>query len=86
MKTDYLSSDNLYNTITCKGIDKNDLFSVIDKTTQDKLKEFNEKVGAHLIRLNVPVLSNYVIETSLDKGTQRKTTENELPSLTQCTA
>lgn len=63
LKTDYLSSDNLYNTITCKGIDKNDLFSVIDKTTQDKLKEFNEKVGAHLIRLNVPVLSNYVIET-----------------------
>ena len=27
-----------------------------------------------------------MIETSLDKGTQRKTTENELPSLTQCTA
>ena len=27
-----------------------------------------------------------VLETSLDKGTQRKTTENELPSLTQCTA
>ena len=26
------------------------------------------------------------IQTSLDKGTQRKTTENELPSLTQCTA
>ena len=25
------------------------------------------------------------LETSLDKGTQRKTTENELPSLTQCT-
>lgn len=35
-------------------------------------------------------LSNSVtfaeMETSLDKGTQRKTTENELPSLTQCTA
>ena len=29
---------------------------------------------------------NHRIETSLDKGTQRKTTENELPSLTQCTA
>lgn len=28
----------------------------------------------------------YITETSLDKGTQRKTTENELPSLTQCTA
>ncbi len=26
------------------------------------------------------------MQTSLDKGTQRKTTENELPSLTQCTA
>ena len=29
---------------------------------------------------------NVIVETSLDKGTQRKTTENELPSLTQCTA
>lgn len=28
----------------------------------------------------------FKMETSLDKGTQRKTTENELPSLTQCTA
>ena len=31
-------------------------------------------------------MSNLFTETSLDKGTQRKTTENELPSLTQCTA
>lgn len=29
---------------------------------------------------------NMTKKTSLDKGTQRKTTENELPSLTQCTA
>ena len=29
---------------------------------------------------------NEELKTSLDKGTQRKTTENELPSLTQCTA
>lgn len=29
---------------------------------------------------------NKALQTSLDKGTQRKTTENELPSLTQCTA
>lgn len=28
----------------------------------------------------------FAMQTSLDKGTQRKTTENELPSLTQCTA
>ena len=32
------------------------------------------------------VIDKYRMETSLDKGTQRKTTENELPSLTQCTA
>ena len=32
------------------------------------------------------VLYDVSRETSLDKGTQRKTTENELPSLTQCTA
>ena len=32
------------------------------------------------------VMFNDNYETSLDKGTQRKTTENELPSLTQCTA
>lgn len=31
-------------------------------------------------------INNLTLETSLDKGTQRKTTENELPSLTQCTA
>lgn len=30
--------------------------------------------------------SSLGLQTSLDKGTQRKTTENELPSLTQCTA
>ena len=34
-----------------------------------------------------PVTGYYtLLQTSLDKGTQRKTTENELPSLTQCTA
>ena len=40
---------------------------------------------AAMCRCNQSLL--YVVrETSLDKGTQRKTTENELPSLTQCTA
>ena len=41
---------------------------------QDAVKEYND------------TLANADKETSLDKGTQRKTTENELPSLTQCTA
>ena len=40
-----------------------------------------------VIKRFVLVLACYVVLfTSLDKGTQRKTTENELPSLTQCTA
>lgn len=54
-----------------------------------------------LINTYCKLLSDYIFEpvesvdgdimyapfqTSLDKGTQRKTTENELPSLTQCTA
>ena len=44
-------------------------------------------IGA--VYVNLHILFNYgyaTRETSLDKGTQRKTTENELPSLTQCTA
>ena len=45
----------------------------------------------HLIReplnyLSVRTCEFVASKTSLDKGTQRKTTENELPSLTQCTA
>ena len=32
------------------------------------------------------MMDKVTYKTSLDKGTQRKTTENELPSLTQCTA
>lgn len=35
---------------------------------------------------NIAILLYSILKTSLDKGTQRKTTENELPSLTQCTA
>ena len=40
----------------------------------------------HLLSTEASALFAPAIETSLDKGTQRKTTENELPSLTQCTA
>ena len=47
-----------------------------------RMKKNNVRNNIKNFRNNVIVLS----ETSLDKGTQRKTTENELPSLTQCTA
>lgn len=42
----------------------------------------------HIIKVLMEgiMMNNGLNETSLDKGTQRKTTENELPSLTQCTA
>ena len=44
-----------------------------------------KKIGKTTYKVHVH-FSNTSTETSLDKGTQRKTTENELPSLTQCTA
>ena len=59
--------------------------------------EIPEYVFESLARSLLPVIQKYYEsedgkkvfaewKTSLDKGTQRKTTENELPSLTQCTA
>ena len=45
-----------------------------------------QKTKEKLQLLSDEASSKSKIETSLDKGTQRKTTENELPSLTQCTA
>ena len=39
-----------------------------------------------ILELYFEIYGAQISETSLDKGTQRKTTENELPSLTQCTA
>ena len=58
----------------------NECFAVIDTETswQDKVIS----IGVVIAQKNYHI----VAETSLDKGTQRKTTENELPSLTQCTA
>ena len=45
----------------------------------NKQKEFENST-------DIRSVSAVITQTSLDKGTQRKTTENELPSLTQCTA
>ena len=46
----------------------------------ESINHFAEQNYSNIVSIN------FVLETSLDKGTQRKTTENELPSLTQCTA
>ena len=48
--------------------------------TEDDLNQFSSELQDAVKQLQERM------ETSLDKGTQRKTTENELPSLTQCTA
>ena len=57
------------------------------------LKEIESRFGTGAVygtRLagssDMSFLSVDELKTSLDKGTQRKTTENELTSLTQCTA
>ena len=58
----------------------------------DGLKFFGEMTFAFVLLIGLAVIIAFfvlcvlLIKTSLDKGTQRKTTENELPSLTQCTA
>ena len=54
--------------------------------SHERQKETEEKVECAINRIAPDDGSVTDLETSLDKGTQRKTTENELPSLTQCTA
>lgn len=54
--------------------------------SHERQKETEEKVECAINRIALDDGSVTDLETSLDKGTQRKTTENELPSLTQCTA
>ena len=57
------------------------------KITAHMLSE-QERLSAQIVdtRKEITELTEAELKTSLDKGTQRKTTENELPSLTQCTA
>lgn len=50
------------------------------RTSKTGTKSYVKKNSSGLVEFT------YTLQTSLDKGTQRKTTENELPSLTQCTA
>ena len=70
-------------SITINGYDS--MSSVM--CTQDEVDPGAEKARKELEeRLEKRKEEKKETETSLDKGTQRKTTENELPSLTQCTA
>ena len=55
-------------------------------TTNYARSNETEKKNTDSKMIYVRHFDNVDTETSLDKGTQRKTTENELPSLTQCTA
>lgn len=74
----YFLGSGLYEKRRLRGIGKEYLL-VFDGIT------FLFAITAILQMING--FNSYAInETSLDKGTQRKTTENELPSLTQCTA
>lgn len=56
-----------------------------DPGTTDPKRSLRNAVKDYDLRRDI-CLPNLFSKTSLDKGTQRKTTENELPSLTQCTA
>ena len=52
----------------------------------ERLDNSKFRSSFHLKQKDIDYINKKGLETSLDKGTQRKTTENELPSLTQCTA
>ena len=54
----------------------------------NNILDFDDEASAKAYNFTITAIKEFydTIETSLDKGTQRKTTENELPSLTQCTA
>ena len=59
----------------------------LENPTYAELSAWYQRSGLPLKQFfNTSGLLYKSMETSLDKGTQRKTTENELPSLTQCTA
>ena len=61
---------------------------ILDLAIRGKLvpQDPNDEPASVLLERIREQKQQMVKETSLDKGTQRKTTENELPSLTQCTA
>ena len=61
---------------------KESIFIVAAHPANEPYENLLQKKNADLKRL----IQSAGLQTSLDKGTQRKTTENELPSLTQCTA
>ena len=67
--------------------DKKNLCAQIDTALHMRVRQEQERSGRTLSEFVEQLITDYYkMKTSLDKGTQRKTTENELPSLTQCTA
>lgn len=67
--------------------DKKNLCAMIPADLHARVRQEQEQSGKTLSEFVEQLITDYYkMKTSLDKGTQRKTTENELPSLTQCTA
>lgn len=70
--------------LNCETVLREQIYADAKTSMSDVYVNMAENFNADIVAYcNV---TNPLIETSLDKGTQRKTTENELPSLTQCTA
>jgi len=75
---------NYYSTDNAVPVEVDE--SVIQYTTSYAEDGVPRKDGEANFNRDLGTPYAVIEETSLDKGTQRKTTENELPSLTQCTA
>lgn len=72
-------SDELLKSIVKDLSFQEDYYHVLEQIIDFMIEDAKDKA--------IPAIECYALaKTSLDKGTQRKTTENELPSLTQCTA
>lgn len=61
-------------------------YDMLEQMSADERKRLEYEAREKAIRDYNTQMYSVRKQTSLDKGTQRKTTENELPSLTQCTA
>ena len=81
-KRDYKSTNDYKKSIE---IFKNFVRDVLDGDIE-KLRDFDFTDLTTYVGDIIDPDMYLITQTSLDKGTQRKTTENELPSLTQCTA
>ena len=82
----YCKNDTLVESTTTHVVNYKNCTIIIKNVPCRECSQCGEKYYTDEVSERLEQLVAAAKKTSLDKGTQRKTTENELPSLTQCTA